>query len=60
MKNFIDWQCANQPLFPVTPIKIEYRVSPERIVELEKADPEIDWSVISHKLCKLINREMEC
>ena len=59
MKEYIEWFCANQPYVQLTPFKIEYRVPPERILELENEDPEIDWSTCSRRWFKHV-KNCEC
>ena len=52
MKTYIEFICGNQPYMNLKPTKIEYRVTPERILELEKDDPEIDWVTCSRGMFK--------
>ena len=54
MKKYIEWHCGNQPDYQLNPIKIEYRVSPDRIMELEKEDPIIDWSTCNRNWFKWV------
>ena len=58
MENYINWHCLNQPQ-PLRPTKIEYRVKPERILEVEQEDQYVDWNNVSRRFYKDYKNEIE-